>query len=167
MDVGCLLKLFVASTKTPQHHSASPTPQLSKNSPPLAQVLQCKGELICLRTYLKGAKTLYISKMEAGSNQRWTTASTITSCPYFHSTVTQNCQNLTQFQLCSISVRVHSYAYIPQWKGAKTLYIWPKWRWEAIKGGNHPQPLHHGIISTWLSPRIAKIWPSFSCVVTV
>jgi len=49
-------------------------------------------------------------------------------------------------------------------KGEETLYIWPKWRWEAIKGGNQPQPLHHGIISTWLSPRIAKIWPSFSCV---
>jgi hypothetical protein len=42
-------------------------------------------------------------------------------------------------------------------KGEKTLYICPKWRWEAIKGGNQPQPLHHGIISTRLSPRIAKI----------
>jgi len=47
---------------------------------------------------------------------------------------------------------------------ASPLNIWPKWRWEAITGGNQPQPLHHGIISTWLSPRIAKIWPSFSCV---
>ncbi len=32
--------------------------------------------------------------------------------------------------------------------GEKTLYVCPKWRWEAIKGGNQPQPLHHGIIST-------------------
>jgi hypothetical protein len=47
------------------------------------------------------------------------------------------------------------------------LYMYPKWRWEAIKGGNQPEPLHHGLISTRLSPRIAKIWPSFSCVVTV
>ncbi len=53
--------------------------------------------------------------MEVGSNQRWTTASTITSWPYFHSTVTQNWQNLTQLQLCSNSVRVHSYAYVPHW----------------------------------------------------
>jgi len=28
--------------------------------------------------------------------------------------------------------------------------------WEAIKGGLQPQPWHHGIISTWQSPRIAK-----------
>ncbi len=34
MDVGCSLKLFVDSTMAPQHHSLSPTPQLSKNSPP-------------------------------------------------------------------------------------------------------------------------------------
>jgi hypothetical protein len=33
-------------------------------------------------------------------------------------------------------------------KGKETLYIWPKCRCEAIKGGNQPQPLHHGIIST-------------------
>ena len=57
--------------------------------------------------------------MEVGSNQGWTTASTITSWPYFHSTVTQNCQNLTQLQLCSNSVRVHSYAYVPHNKVAK------------------------------------------------
>jgi hypothetical protein len=38
MDAGCLLKLFVASTMTPQHHLLSPTPQLSNNSPPPAPV---------------------------------------------------------------------------------------------------------------------------------
>ncbi len=166
--------------------------------------------------------------MDVGINHRWTTASTMTSWHHFHSTVTQNFQNLTQLQRCN-SVRVHLYAYVPHWKvlkqfldihygcekqskvvisldhdimasfpldshpelpksdpasavlwckgaliclrtslkGEKTLYVCPKWRWEAIKGGNQPQPLHHGIISTRLSPRIAKIWPSFSCVVTV
>ena len=41
-------------------------------------------------------------------------------------------------------------------KGEQTLYIWPKWRWEAIKGGLQAQPWYHGIISTWQSPRIAK-----------
>ncbi len=38
-------------------------------------------------------------------------------------------------------------------KGAKTFYICPLWMWEAIKGGLQPQPWHHGIISTWQSPR--------------
>ncbi len=60
MDVGCSVKLFVASTMTPQHHLLSPTPQLSKNSPPLAQVLQCKGAPICPSTAYQGAKILCI-----------------------------------------------------------------------------------------------------------
>ncbi len=51
-------------------------------------------------------------------------------------------------------------------KGANTLYMYPKWRWEAIKGGLQLQSLHHGLISTRLSPRIAKILP-ISFVVTV
>ncbi len=42
-------------------------------------------------------------------------------------------------------------------KGAKTLIIFPIWMREAIKGSTQPQPLHHGIISTRQSPRIAKI----------
>ncbi len=63
--------------------------------------------------------------MEVGSNQRWTTASNITSWPYFHSTVTQNCQNLTQLQLCNKGIRAHSYAYIPHWKMLKHfIYIY-------------------------------------------
>jgi hypothetical protein len=33
--------------------------------------------------------------------------------------------------------------------------------WEAIKGGLHTQPWHHGIKSTQQWPRVAKIWPSF------
>ncbi len=58
-----------------------------------------------------------------GSNERWSTPSTMTSRHHFHSTVTQNCQNLTQFQRCN-SVRVHSYAYVPHWKGLKHfIYI--------------------------------------------
>ncbi len=46
----------------------------------------------------------------------------------------------------------------------KSIYICSMWMWEAIKGGNQPQQWHHGIISIWQSPRIAKIWPSFSGV---
>ena len=51
------------------------------------------------------------------SNQRWWSASTMTSWHHFHLTVTQNCQNLTQHQQC-YGVRVHSYAYVPHchWK---------------------------------------------------
>ncbi len=55
MDVGCLLKLFVASTMKPQYHLLSPTPQLSKNSPPLAPLQQCKGARICPSTAYQGA----------------------------------------------------------------------------------------------------------------
>jgi hypothetical protein len=42
----------------------------------------------------------------------------MTSRHHFHSTVTQNCQNLTQFQQCN-SVRVHLCAYVPHWKVLK------------------------------------------------
>ncbi len=56
--------------------------------------------------------------MDVGINHRWTTASTMTSWHHFHSTVTQNCQNLTQLQRCN-SVRVHLYAYVPHWKVLK------------------------------------------------
>ncbi len=64
-------------------------------------------------------ETLYMSEMEVGSNQRWSAPSTMTSWHHFHLTVTQNFQNLTQLQLCSNSVRVHSYAYVPHSKGLK------------------------------------------------
>jgi hypothetical protein len=45
-------------------------------------------------------------------------------------------------------------------KGKIIPHLHPLWMCEAIKGGLEPQPGHHGIISTWQSPRIAKIWPS-------
>ncbi len=60
--------------------------------------------------------TLCMYNMDVGSNWRWPTPSTMTSWHHFHSTVTQNCQNLTKLQLCSKSVRVHLYAYLPHWK---------------------------------------------------
>ncbi len=68
MDVGYSMKLFVASNMTPQHHLLSPTPQLSKQSPPLTQVLQCKGAPICPSTAYQGAKTLtlYTYDMDVG-----------------------------------------------------------------------------------------------------
>ncbi len=60
-----------------------------------------------------------MTKIEVGSNQRWSTPSTITSWHHFHSTVTQNCQNLTKLQFCRNSIRVLSYAYVPHWKVLK------------------------------------------------
>ncbi len=72
------------------------------------------------RYLLKRRKnTLCIYNIDLGSNQRWSTPSTMTSWHHFHLTVTQNCQNLTQLQLCNNSVRVHLYAYIPHWKMLK------------------------------------------------
>ncbi len=89
--------------------------------------------------------SLYMFKVDVGSNQRWYSASTMTSWHHFHLTVTQNCQNLTQLQRC-YSVTVPSYACVPNWK-VKTLYLCPKWRWEAIKGGNQP---NHDIMASFL-----------------
>ncbi len=45
--------------------------------------------------------------MDVGSNLQWSTASNMTSWHHFHSTVTQNYQNLTQLQQ-SNGVFVHS-----------------------------------------------------------
>ncbi len=57
--------------------------------------------------------------MDLGSNQRWSTASMMTSWHHFHPIVTLNCQNLvTQLQQCN-SVRVHLSAYVPYWKVLK------------------------------------------------
>jgi hypothetical protein len=55
--------------------------------------------------------------MDVRSNQRWSTPSTMTSWHHIHPAVTQSCQNLTQLQLHSDSVRVHLYAsYVPHGK---------------------------------------------------
>jgi hypothetical protein len=110
-------------------------------------------------------------KRENRSNKMLIACTTINAfvlfCPlrpsHFHSTTTKNCQNLTQLCRCN-SVRVHLYAYLSHWKVLKHFYVCPLLFWEAIKGGLEPQPWHHGIISTQQSPRIAKIWPSFSSV---
>ncbi len=140
-------------------------PELPKSDPTSA-VQQCKGALICLGTSLKGAKTLFrcplwIREASKGVNQPQ---------PWHHGIIPTS-----QSPRISISDPASAVLWCKgaliclrtSLKGEKTLYLCPKWRWEAIKGGHQPQPLHHGIISTRLSPRIAKIWPSFSCVVTV
>ncbi len=97
--------------------------------------------------------------MDVGSNQRWSRASAMTSWHHLHSTVTKNCQNLTQLCQCN-SVRVHLYAYVPHWKVLKHSYICPLWMWEAIEGGLEPPPWHHGIISTQHHPELPKSDPA-------
>ncbi len=62
MDVGCSLKLFVASTMTPQTIHSHPHPNFQKITP-LTQVLQCKGAPICPSTAYQEAKTLCIHMM--------------------------------------------------------------------------------------------------------
>ncbi len=139
---------------------------VTQNCQKLTQLWQCCGVRVHLFAYVshwKVLKHLYILTMDVGSNQRWSTALTMTSWHHFHSTVTKYCQNLTQLCRCN-SVRVHVYAYVPHWKEVKYFYICPIWMWEAIKSGLQPRPWHHGIISTWQSPRIAKIWSSFAGV---
>ena len=102
--------------------------------------------------------------MEVGSNQRWSTPSTITSWHHFHSIVTQNCQNLTQLQLCNNSVRVHLYAYVPHWKMLKQFI-------DVHYGcGNQSQmdySLNHDIMASFPPDShkgLPKIWPSFGSV---
>ncbi len=71
-----------------------------------------------------GKNTLYMSSLDVRSNQRWSTHSTMTSWHHIYPTVTQSCQNLTQLQLHSNSVRMHLYAYLPHWKVLKPfIYV--------------------------------------------
>ncbi len=125
MDVGCSLKLFVDSTMKPQYNLASPTLQLSKNSPPLTQVLKCKGAPICPSTAHQGAKTLCIHMV-----WMW---DAIWSCllpqPWNHNTIWHR----PYLKLPKIhphlhkynSVRVHPYVHPQHIKVLKHfLYIW-------------------------------------------
>jgi hypothetical protein len=131
--------------------------ELPKSDPALA-ALWCKGALICLHTPLKGAKTFYICSLwmcEAIKGSLQPQGHNHDIIASFNLTVTKNCQNLTQLRQIN-SVRVHLYAYLPQWKMLKLFYICPLWMCEAIKGGLEPKSWHHGIISTWHHPELPK-----------
>ncbi len=82
----------------------------------LTRPQQCNSVRVHSYAYIphwKGLNTSFISIGDVRSNQRWSTHSTMmTSCYHIHPTVTQNCQNLTQLQLRSKSIRVHLYAYL-------------------------------------------------------
>jgi hypothetical protein len=59
-----------------------------------------------------------MSNVDVWSNQRWSTASSMTLWHHLHSTVTKNCQKLTQLWQC-YGVRVPLYAYVPHLKVLK------------------------------------------------
>ena len=44
-------------------------------------------------------------------------------------------------------------------QGAKTLWIYPIWMWDAVNGGLKPQPWHHHIVHAWPYPIIPKTHP--------
>ena len=141
MDVGCNLQWSTSSTMTSRHHFHSTVTQSCQN---MSQLCQCNCVKMNLYAYIPIAKTLNMSSMDVRSNQRWSTASTMTSWHQFHLTVTHNCQHLPQCCPCD--------------SGNETLYICPIWMWEAICSGLQPQPWHHDIISNEQSPWIANIW---------
>jgi hypothetical protein len=123
MDVWSNQRWSTASTMMSWHHFHL---TVTKNCQNLTQLWQCYGVRVHLFAYVshwKVLKHLYMFTMGVESNQRWSTVSTMTSWHHFHSTVTQNYQNLTQLCQCN-SVRVHLYAYVPHWKVHKHfLYV--------------------------------------------
>ncbi len=135
MDVGSSLKWSTASTITSWNHFHSTVTKYYQN---LTQLWQRTNVRVHLYAYIpieRGKNTLYMSYVDVGSNQRWTTGSTMTSWHHFYLTVTQNCYKLTRPQWCN-SVRVHWYAYLPHWKVLKHfihiyLYVRSNWRWST------------------------------------
>ncbi len=69
------------------------TPRIAKNWPGLSSetVYGCTHMPMYLTERWKNTLCMY--NMDVGSNQRWSTPSTMTSWHHFYSTVTQNCQN--------------------------------------------------------------------------
>ncbi len=67
---------------------------------------------------------------------------TMTSWHHFYSTVTQNCQNLTQCQRC-YGVRVHSNACVPNWKLKKHFILFQN------GGGNQSKVVISLTMTSW------------------
>ncbi len=99
--------------------------------------------------------TFYISNMNVGSSQWWSTVSTMSS--YHHFIVARQtpiCHNLSNLHRCK-SVGVHPYA-------TQTHSIYPVWMWEAVSGVLQPQQCRHAIISYPHWPQLTKIWANFA-----
>ncbi len=115
MYVGSNQRWSTASTMPSWHHFQS---TVAKNCQNLTQHWQHYGVRVHLYVYIphwKVLKYIYMFTMDVGSNQRWSTASTMMSWHHFHPIITKNCQNLTQLCRCN-SVRVHLFAFVPNWK---------------------------------------------------
>ncbi len=123
----------------------------------------CKGALLCLHTSLKGAKALYICTLwiwEAIKVVFSLNHDIMASFPLYSHPELPKSDPASSVSRCKGAL-ICLYTSL---KGEKILYIHPTWMCEAITGDLQPQPLHRGIISTRMSPRNAKIWPSFSFI---
>ncbi len=154
-----------ASTMTSWYHFYL---TITKNCQNLTQLQQCYGVRVhsyaCVTNWKVKEHFIYVQN-GCGNQSKVLISLTMTSWHHFHSTVTQNCQNLAQLQQC-YGVRVHLYACVPNWKVKKHFIN------VQNEGGKQSKMVISLNMTSWHHfhssvPRIAKIWPSFSCVVTV
>jgi hypothetical protein len=111
-DVGCSLKLFAASTMTPQCRLGSAILQFSSYNPPsLPKVYQSKGAPICSSTAYQGAKTLCIYDLDLGCSLKLFAASTMTLQRCLGSAIPQLSKNQPSPLQRRVSVWVQSYPH--------------------------------------------------------
>ncbi len=117
--------LSLNHTLQQQHHSGSAIPLFSKNSPPPAQVYQCKGAPICLCTAYQCIKTLCMHMIWI-----WNAARDCLQPQPWHYNITRAqpypyyAKNHTHLHRHN-RVRVHPYAHPQHMKVLKHfIYIW-------------------------------------------
>ncbi len=148
MDLGSNLQWSTASTITSWHHLHS---TVTKNYQNLTHLWQCNNVRVHLYAYVPHWKErkhfIYVhcgcgkkaSKVDYRLNRDIMASFLLNSHPELLKT-----NQASAVQQCKTALMcLHT-----SLKGAKTLYTYPIWLWEAIEGGLHPQPWHHGIIST-------------------
>jgi len=160
MDVGCSQWGFEASTMTPQHHTGLAIPHFPENSTPPAHILPHKDAPICPSTASHGVKTLCkhpICMWDAVNGglqpQPWHHY-IIQARPYhtFPENPTPPAHVMVQHKSAPICPSTAS-------QGAKTLFIHPKWLWDAANGGLKPLQWHHNIIQARPYPISPKTQP--------
>jgi hypothetical protein len=140
---------------------------VTQNCQNLTQCQQCYGVRVHSYAYVPHWKVLkhFIYDQNGGGKQ----SKVVNSLNHyimasFPLDCHQNCQNLTQLQLCSISVRVYSYAYIPQWKVLKHfIYV----QYGYGKQSTVVYSLNNNIMASFPPNNhkgLPKIWPSFGSV---
>ncbi len=148
-----------ASTMTSWHHFYLTVTQNCQN---LTQLKWCHGVKVQLYAYIPNWKvnnTSYVFDMDVWSNQRWSTASTMTSWHHFYSTVTKSCQNLTQlWQHYGINL----YAYVPHWN---VLQHFIHVHYGCVKESKVVYSLNHDIMTSFpldSHPELPKSDPASS-----